>query len=631
MKKETTNPAFEKSLVRAENIDAQQELRVYFNAMDEVLFSVDMINNRVIQISPACEKLYGYDPAYFFENHLFWFDLIHPDDRHIVELEDKQLGLGKIVDNRYRIIRKDKAIRWVENKIIPKLDVTGKLVRVDGITRDITDKKIAEEKLKQSEARYRQIVETAQEGIWTIDKYDKTNFVNKKMCDILGYTTEEMMGKELYDFMDKEGKIYALECMERRRKGSKENLDIRYITKSGQDVWCNISANPIFDERGVYSGSLAMVTDITQRKRDEETVKKSEANLLTLFENTDTAYVLFDTNFVIISFNSLAQKYSQEQNNQTLYLNSSVKDYFTAERWPFIKNTLEKVAKGEPIAYEISLSSLDGLVKWYNVRWLNVKDADGKNTGFVLANKEITAAKNAELEREKITADLIQHDKDLEQFTYIISHNLRAPVANILGLAGMLHDHDLDNEAKMEVFDRVAQSIKNIDTVIKDLNQVLQAREMVSEKKETIYFDDIIEAFKASIHDVVLNEKVQFKYNFNEAESIFCIPSYINSVFYNLLSNSIKYRKPGISPIITVKSRKLADKIELRFKDNGKGIDLEKHSRHVFGMYKRFDPSMEGKGLGLFMVKTQIEALGGTIKIKSKPGMGTEFVIQLPG
>jgi signal transduction histidine kinase len=182
----------------------------------------------------------------------------------------------------------------------------------------------------------------------------------------------------------------------------------------------------------------------------------------------------------------------------------------------------------------------------------------------------------------------------------------------------------------MEVFDRVAQSIKNIDTVIKDLNKVLQAREIVSEKKETIYFDDVIEAFKAGIHDVVLNEKVQIKYKFGEVESIFCIPSYINSVFYNLLSNSIKYRKPGVSPVITVKSRKLTDKIELQFKDNGKGIDLEKHGRHVFGMYKRFDPSMEGKGLGLFMVKTQIEALGGTIKIKSKPGQGTEFVILLP-
>jgi PAS domain S-box-containing protein len=366
------------------------------------------------------------------------------------------------------------------------------------------------------------------------------------------------------------------------------------------------------------------------RRAFSESNGLQDANLRAIFENTDTAYVLFNTDFVIMSFNYLAQKYSQEQNDQTLVLGKTIRDYFSAERWPFIKNTLEKVARGETIAYEISNTDAAGVVKWFNVRWLNVKDDDGLSSGFILANKEISATKNAELEREKITADLIQHDKDLEQFTYIISHNLRAPVANILGLADMMRDHELDNEAKMEVFDRVVQSIENIDMVIKDLNQVLQTREMVNAKKEIVYFDNIIEAFEASIHDVVLNEKVQFKYNFDAAESIFCIPSYINSIFYNLLSNSIKYRKAGVSPVITVKSRKLSGKIELHFKDNGKGIDLKKHSRHVFGMYKRFDPDMEGKGLGLFMVKTQIEALGGMIKVKSKPDVGTEFVIQLP-
>jgi signal transduction histidine kinase len=97
-----------------------------------------------------------------------------------------------------------------------------------------------------------------------------------------------------------------------------------------------------------------------------------------------------------------------------------------------------------------------------------------------------------------------------------------------------------------------------------------------------------------------------------------------------LSSNSIKFRQPGIAPVITITSKRVQDKIELHFKDNGKGIDLDKHGHHLFGLYKRFDNSMEGKGMGLFMVKTQVEALGGTIKIKSTPGEGTEFVIQLP-
>lgn len=369
---------------------------------------------------------------------------------------------------------------------------------------------------------------------------------------------------------------------------------------------------------------------LTESKAAEENLKKSEANLRTIFENTDTAYVLFNIGYVIISFNSLAQKYSIEQNRKALEVNRSITDYFSADRWPAIQGILNRVAKGEPVGYELNLTSSNGAVKWFDVRWLNVKNNDDQNWGFILANKEITAAKNAELERERITADLVQHNKDLEHFTYIISHNLRAPVANILGLSDMLKDHDLDNEAKLEVFERVTQSVKNIDTVIKDLNHILQAREMVNEKKETIYFDELVDAIEASIHNIVINEKALFKCSFKEAESIFSIRSYLYSIFYNLASNSIRYRQPGIAPIITIKSRRVENKIELEFKDNGKGIDLEKHGHHLFGLYKRFDTSMEGKGMGLFMVRTQVEALGGTIKVKSKPGEGIEFVIELP-
>ena len=615
----------------AQKLEAEnRELMVFFNAMDEVFFSVDMINSRVIQISQACEKLYGYKQADFFADHLFWFRLIHPDDKHIIEHEGGILRRGDQVNNQYRIIRKDNTIRWIENKIIPSLDKTGRLVRVDGVTRDITQRKEAEAKHKKSEERYRQIVETSQEGIWTIDENNKTNFVNKRICEILGYPAKEMMGKELYDFMDEEGKEYAITCMERRRKGAKERLDIRYVTKSGEDVWANISANPIFDEKGNYKGALAMVTDITQRKLDEEEIKKSEANLRTIFENTDSAYVLFNAEMKIVSFNALAQKYSEEQNNKQLVLNHSIKEYFSAERWPTIQGILEKLTRGETANYELKITKKDGSIGWHDVRWLNVQNTGNRSWGFILANKDITEAKIAALERERITADLIQHNKDLEQFTYIISHNLRAPVANIIGLSEMLKEDDLDADLKQQLVEKVSSSIRNIDTVIKDLNNILTTRNLLNEKKETVHFNDLVNDIRAGIAGSMENENVQFNFTFDEATTIFTIRSYLYSILYNLSSNSIKYRQIDVDPVITIKTHKLKDKIELLFKDNGKGIDIIKNGAHLFGLYKRFDTTTEGKGMGLFMVKTQVEALGGSIKIKSKLGEGTEFVIHLP-
>ncbi|MFI5160326.1 MAG: PAS domain S-box protein [Sphingobacteriales bacterium] len=632
MKKDDTNKVryLETVVPQSHAEETQHELMDLFNALGEVFYTVDMVNLRVMHISKACEKLFGFKQSDFLNDPKFWLGVIHPEDRHIIEGEDKVLRRGGKVNNQYRIICKDKSIKWVENKIIPCLDDNGILIRLDGITRDITERIETEEKHRQSEARYRQIVETAQEGIWTIDEHEKTNFVNQKMADIMGYTSEEMLGKTPYDFMDDEGKIGAANRIKNRKKGEKESVDVKYITKSGRDVWTNISANPIIDKEGHYNGALAMITDITQRKMDEDALKKSEANLRTIFDNTDTAYVLFTTELTILSFNALAQKFSEELNRKSLEINRLIKDYFTEERWVFVRETLDKVAAGETVSYELSYTSEDGTVRWNNVRWLNVKDDQNKNRGFILANKDITEAKIDALEREKITADLIQHNKDLEQFTYIISHNLRAPVANIIGLSDMLKEHDLDATAKEEVLDRVSQSVKNIDTVIKDLNHILQARELANEKKEQVYFRELLNAIRTSIYNTVVSENVQFKCFFDEAESIFTVRSYIYSIFYNLSSNSIKYHQPGIAPVITIRSHKLKNKIELRFKDNGKGIDLDKYSSHLFGLYKRFDNTVEGKGMGLFMVKTQVEALGGTIRVKSKPGEGAEFIILLP-
>jgi len=609
---------------------AHQELMTFFNAMDEVFFSVDQVSRKVIQISNGCEKLYSHKAEEFLANHRLWFELIHPNDKYLVEDEDEMLRRGETVQKEYRIIRSDGAIRWVEDKVVPGFDEEGRLVRVDGITRDITARKEAEERHRKSERWYRQIVESAQEGVWTIDEQEKTNFVNKKMAEILGYAPEEMMGKGLYDFMDDAGRAYAIACMERRRRGSKENLDVRYLTKTGEEVWANISANPIIDEKGNYQGALAMVTDITQRKLDEDALKNSEANLRAIFENTDSSYILIGTNLRIISFNALAQKFSIERNAKALTVNQHISYYFTEERWPHINETLEKIAAtGELASYEMSYQKPDGTTQWNNVRWLDVKTADNRHAGFILANKDITETKTAMLERERVTADLIQHVKDLEQFTYIISHNLRAPVANIIGLSEMLKEDLLEPEEKQEVVERVSQSILTIDGVIQDLNHILQSRELVNERKEDVYFIDLVNAIKTSIHSTIINEKVTFNCSF-EIASMFTVKSYLYSIFYNLCSNSIKYRQGGIAPAISITSRLLKEKIILHFKDNGKGIDLDKNGPQLFGLYKRFDTTTEGKGMGLFMVKTQVEALGGTIEIKSKPGNGTEFVIEFP-
>ncbi|MDB5008707.1 MAG: sensor histidine kinase [Mucilaginibacter sp.] len=608
---------------------ANNDLNTFFNAIDDVFFSVDMENNKVLQISNACEKLFGYKAADFLNDYFLYPNLIHPEDGNIPDDELSLLKKGKIVSNQYRIIRKDKTACWVENKMIPTLNDTGKLIRVDGIIRDITLKKNNETKLKLSEERFRRIVETAQEGIWTIDENNCTDFVNNKITDILEYASEEIIGKDFFRFINKKDRQSAVDCIKRIRNGSMENLEIRHQTKSGKSVWLSISANPILDENGGYKGALAMVTDVTHRKMNEEALKKSEASLRTIVNKTDVAYILIDDSLKTISFNKIAEELSISLDNQLLEIGKSIKKYFKTERWPFILDVIEKVKGGETVKYEEYYKCFDGSVKWHEKRWDGVTNNDNQNCGLVFSIRDITSVKLASLEREKMLSDIITRNKDLEQFTYIVSHNLRAPVANILGLTNVLTDHELEPDEITEVIKKVSASASSIDTVISDLNQIIQARRFVNERKEIIFFNGLVDSIKHSISDIIALEDVQIKCLFDAADSIFSIRNYMHSIFYNLLSNSIKYRKKGIAPVINIESHKHDDKLELRFKDNGKGMDLD-NTKQIFGLYKRFDTTVEGKGMGLFMVKTQVEALGGTIEIISKAGEGAEFIIQLP-
>lgn len=237
------------------------------------------------------------------------------------------------------------------------------------------------------------------------------------------------------------------------------------------------------------------------------------------------------------------------------------------------------------------------------------------------------------LENEKQHNLLLEKEilsrKNLEQFASIVSHNLRAPVANILGLANVLKTKLSEADvARTQQFLFVAA--EQLDVVFKDLNKILMVRSTINEYKEAFSFSELIGNIKSSLQNLIEKEKVEIITDFSVTDTITSVKPYIHSIFYNLILNGIKYKLPGKSPLIQISSEISKNKIKLRFKDNGRGIDLEKHGAKLFGLYSRFHLNVEGKGLGLFMVKTQIETLGGKIHVESVPGEGAAFIIELP-
>ncbi|PQJ09769.1 hypothetical protein CJD36_017735 [Flavipsychrobacter stenotrophus] len=236
--------------------------------------------------------------------------------------------------------------------------------------------------------------------------------------------------------------------------------------------------------------------------------------------------------------------------------------------------------------------------------------------------------KASEDELTQTASYLIQRNRDLEQFSYIISHNLRAPVANIRGIAQVIGFTDFTTDNNKELFDGLATSVEKLDGVIMDLNYILQFRQEITEQKENVHFSSLLEDVILSIDSIIKRENVKVTCDFSAINEIQSLKSYFNSIFFNLISNSIKYKQLEKQPVIRIVSVKLEDRLQIIFQDNGLGIDLAKRGGEVFGLYKRFHNHVDGKGMGLYMVKTQVESLGGKITVVSEINKGTKFIIE---
>lgn len=228
----------------------------------------------------------------------------------------------------------------------------------------------------------------------------------------------------------------------------------------------------------------------------------------------------------------------------------------------------------------------------------------------------------------KANAELIQRIAKMEQFAFIVSHNLRAPVAQILGLSSILK-HSKDPQEAEEMMSYVARSSKRLDTVLKDLNHILIVENEPDQQTSLVDLSVCIEETLHTLSQEVNTTHAKVSQSL-EIQVIESVPTYIYSIFYNLLSNAIKYGNPAKDLEIRIHASRKEDKVNISITDNGLGIDMEKYSKDIFSLYRRFHTHVEGRGLGLYLTKVQVEILGGSISIESKPHQGTTFFITLP-
>ena len=494
-------------------------------------------------------------------------------------------------------------------------------------------RKEMEDKVLKSESSLKRAQELAHFGSWDIDFISGKVTWSEETCRIYGIPVEERYMQSFESWIAHIHEDDVAEILKVTKESETTLAPCRFYHKIVRD---NGDVRHVFSEAhydigkdGRPVGLRGVVHDISEAKEARESLARSEENLRMIMDiipqsicakNYDGRYVFVNKSYAKL-YDTLPESIIGKNLKEVLFSENNIERILAENKEIISSGQLMMIPNDE-------FFDNNGNRKLFYTIKVPFTVAGTNEKAILSVSLDITEQKAAEFERSKIISDIVQRNKDLEQFSYIVSHNLRSPVANIMGLTDVLTDIDLDEETKKGLIGDLSVSTKKLDRVISDLNFILQVKHTESKQKEHVRLSEILRDIQLSVDNLIKSNDVQIHSDFGAVDELFTLKSYLYSILYNLVSNSIKYRQPDVPPVLEITSSFNGNRVFLCFKDNGLGIDMTKRKDEVFGLYKRFHSHVSGKGMGLFMVKTQVESLGGTIAIESEVNKGATFTIE---
>ncbi|WP_276503192.1 PAS domain S-box protein [Terrimonas pollutisoli] len=260
-----------------------RELETLFKNIEEVVFSIDMQHHRLLLISPSCESVCGYSQEDFYQNPGLWLDIIVKEDKVAIIKANHLLREGQLWDGEYRITPKNKAAKWVETKLKPTLDHNGKLLRIDGVTADITSRKQTEERLRQNEERLRAILNNEPECVKVVDisgLLQEMNPAGLKMID--AETEDQVRGNEVIGLIHPDDKEVYLQLHRRVCEGETGTANFRVISLKKKEMWMETHSVPLRNPDGKIYAVLSVTRDITEKRKAEEVSEKKNNELIAI-------------------------------------------------------------------------------------------------------------------------------------------------------------------------------------------------------------------------------------------------------------------------------------------------------------------------------------------------------------
>ena len=301
-----------------------------------------------------------------------------------------------------------------------------------------------------------------------------------------------------------------------------------------------------------------------------------------------------------------------------------VSDFIYHEDKNITSKLRDSINKDKPLLnFENRYVTKSGEIVWLS--WTSVSEPSQRLI-YAIA-KNVTHIKNLEEERNLLLTNLTSVNDQLKQFTYTTSHDLRSPLNNMISLFGLLDISKIEDPETLQYLDMIKMSALKLKSTLNDYVDLLSQEEKINVKLEQVFFQDTLQNTLDSIKTLVTNSKADLQVDFSEAGEVKFNSAYLQSIFLNLISNSIKYSKPDAFPVISITSRKLKNFTQLIFTDNGIGFEMENVKDKIFGLHQKFHNHIDSKGIGLYLVQKHMTNLGGTITVDSQVDHGTTFTL----
>jgi len=500
---------------------------------------------------------------------------------------------------------------------------------------DVTAEVITRRNLELANQEITRLFNTVNEGFFSRSILKSEYLHLSAGCEkIYGYSLEEIRSNVTlwYDVIHPEDKVIADHDDILLNEGKQTISEYRIIHKDQKIRWIELKIVPV-----ILNGTLVrvegIVNDVTERKKAALKLQKNKEMLSQILNSIPQAIFWKDRNGIYKGCNELFAKISGlaetsmivGKNDHDLPWQEGYAAGYSAGDTDVIETGIARIHD------LISRKGAEGETIFMDVTRIPLTDSQSRVYGLLGIYEDITERKRKEEEREKITQDLIQRNVDLKQFSYIVSHNLRSPITKIQGLASLFEKEDERNDLNNELIQHIRDEANNLDMVVKDINTIVFNQNPGLKIKEEIFFSDMLRLITKSIENEIHETGALITSDFSSSPSVFSIRPYFYSIMYNLISNAIKYRSSQRKPQIHLSSTSDNQHIIMTVADNGMGIDLDKYGSKLFCLYQRFHPdSASGKGMGLNLVKTQTESLGGKIELKSKPDDGSTFNVFFP-